>query len=105
EDGIRDKLVTGVQTCALPILQVASQYRAQGTPMGYRIDAAGRIASELTIGAEQLLRLAAGHLPKRRAPGASGKNSAHKTKQPDPSLARSRLNRDGLKAGTQAPEF
>src|SRR5205823_11120964 len=26
EDGIRDKLVTGVQTCALPILRRAGQY-------------------------------------------------------------------------------
>src|SRR5205823_6812136 len=25
EDGIRDKLVTGVQTCALPILQIADE--------------------------------------------------------------------------------
>src|SRR5262249_6764057 len=31
--------------------------------------------------------------------------SAHKDKQPDPSLARSRLNRSGLKAGAVAPEF
>src|SRR5262249_21787746 len=28
-------------------MEVASQYRAQGTPMGYRIDSEGRIASEL----------------------------------------------------------
>src|SRR5205823_9324767 len=27
EDGIRDKLVTGVQTCALPILQVSGSSR------------------------------------------------------------------------------
>jgi peroxiredoxin len=85
--------------------EVSEQYRAQGTPMGYRIDAAGRIASELTVGAEQLLKLASGQPPERRAPRASDKNSAHKTKQPDPLLARSRLNRNGLKAGTQAPEF
>src|SRR5262245_37020299 len=39
-------------------MEVASQYRAQGTPMGYRIDAEGRIASELTVGAEPLLELA-----------------------------------------------
>src|SRR5262245_25121588 len=32
-------------------MEVASQFRAQGTPMGYRIDAAGRIASELAVGA------------------------------------------------------
>jgi peroxiredoxin len=38
-------------------MEVAAQYRAQGTPMGYRIDGAGRIASELAVGAEPLLRL------------------------------------------------
>ncbi|MFO1095352.1 MAG: redoxin domain-containing protein [Planctomycetaceae bacterium] len=85
--------------------EVAEQYRAQGTPMGYRIDAAGRISSELTIGAEQLLQLASGQSPERLASRTSGKNSTHRTKQPDPSLSRSRINRDGLKAGTSAPEF
>jgi peroxiredoxin len=85
-------------------MEVATQYRAQGTPMGYRIDAAGRIASELAVGAEPLLQLAANaHRP--HAPhGGNGKGAAH-GKQPDPSLARSRLNRSGLKAGATAPEF
>jgi peroxiredoxin len=77
-------------------MEVASQFRAQGTPMGYRIDAAGRIASELAVGAEPLLRLA--------APAASAK-AARKGKKGDSSLARSRLNRDGLKAGAVAPDF
>ena len=40
-------------------MEVASKFRAQGTPMGYRIDGAGRIASELAVGAEPLLQLAA----------------------------------------------
>ena len=39
-------------------MEVAAMYGAQGTPMGYRIDGAGRIASELAVGAEVLLRLA-----------------------------------------------
>ena len=39
-------------------MEVAALYRAQGTPTGYRIDAEGRIASELAIGAEPLLKLA-----------------------------------------------
>jgi peroxiredoxin len=83
-------------------MEVASQFRAQGTPMGYRIDAAGRIASELTVGAEALLKLAVA--PPRRTPAPSPNGSAHGGKG-DPSLARSRLNRDGLKAGVIAPEF
>ena len=94
-------------------MKVASQYRAQGTPMGYRIDAAGRIASELTVGGEPLLQLATSapcqqspdpHSNGHAARGAK-RNGAHQGKQPDPSLARSRLNRNGLKAGAVAPEF
>src|SRR5205823_9285956 len=34
EDGIRDKLVTGVQTCALPIFSVTSRRRPR--PTSYR---------------------------------------------------------------------
>ena len=122
-------------------MEVASKYRAQGTPMGYRIDAEGRIASELAVGAEPLLKLAdlKGTQPAvvrgspdpaptsdRRSRGrthegdlrsgvsarsetsaehANGKGSVHKSKQPDPSLARSKLNRAGLKAGAVAPDF
>jgi peroxiredoxin len=85
-------------------MEVATQYRAQGTPMGYRIDAAGRIASELTIGAEPLLKLAADRNPVSPRNRVSGNGKSH-GKQPDPSLARSRLNRSGLKAGATAPEF
>jgi peroxiredoxin len=89
-------------------MEVASQYRAQGTPMGYRIDAAGKIASDLVIGAEPLLQLASALDSFALPPVAAkrGHNGAvHNGKQPDPSLARSRLNRSGLKAGTVAPEF
>jgi peroxiredoxin len=91
-------------------MEVASLYRAQGTPTGYRIDGAGRIASELTVGAEPLLQLAANaprisHGGNGDAPHGGNHHAARKRKQPDPSLARSRLNRSGLKAGTAAPDF
>ena len=86
-------------------MEVASQYRAQGTPMGYRIDATGRIASELAVGAESLLQLADQKAALPPAKGANGMGPARKGKQPDPSLARSKLNRSGLKAGAVAPEF
>ena len=85
-------------------MEVAAQYRAQGTPMGYRIDAEGRIASELAVGAEPLLKLAGAQTPPRPAPSANGIGHVEKGK-PRPSLARSRLNRSGLKAGAVAPEF
>lgn len=86
-------------------MEVASQFHTQGTPMGYRIDAAGRIASTLAVGAEPLLHLAAAPelhqlklAPKSHGPAGHGH-------EPDPSLARSKLNRHGLKAGAKAPEF
>jgi peroxiredoxin len=86
-------------------MEVASQFRVVGTPMGYRIDPVGRIASELTVGAEPLLQLAGANAPRPSAPVASGNGAAQNGRQPDPSLARSRLTRSGLKAGTVAPEF
>ena len=117
-------------------MEIATQYRAQGTPMGYRIDAAGRIASELAVGAEPLLELAGpvdlvpklpfGNVRDRETSvsreaeasravrsqtevwergRARNRVSTEHGKHPDPSLARSRLNRNGLKAGATAPDF
>jgi peroxiredoxin len=85
--------------------EVASKFRAQGTPMGYRIDGAGRIASELTVGAEPLLQLAAPIAPSPNEPCASANGAAPYGLKDSRSLARSRLNRSGLKAGTRAPDF
>jgi peroxiredoxin len=86
-------------------MEVASQFRAQGTPMGYLIGGEGRIASELTVGAEPLLKLAAANPPAHKGSSTAANGSAKKRKPPDPSLARSRLQRGGLKAGALAPEF
>lgn len=86
-------------------MEVAAKYRAHGTPMGYRIDGAGRIASELAEGAEPLLRLATMLAPSEIEPGAAANGSASHGANGDPSLARSRLNRSGLKAGVAAPDF
>jgi peroxiredoxin len=86
-------------------METAAQYRAQGTPMGYRIDGAGRIASELAVGAEPLLRLASALATNQSQPHAAANGSAAHAAKDDPSLARSRLNRSGLKAGTPAPDF
>src|SRR6266404_3882899 len=36
EDGIRDKLVTGVQTCALPISSTYFEGQAEGNPQAQR---------------------------------------------------------------------
>ncbi len=85
-------------------MEIATQYRAHGTPMGYRIDGAGRIASELAVGAEPLLRLAIAPAHDQIEPGAAATGSAQHAND-NGSLARSRLNRSGLKAGTRAPDF
>lgn len=84
-------------------MEVAHLFRAQGTPMGYRIDAQGRMTSELAIGAEVLLQLA--DRPHRWPKGKRGNGSSPHGKPIDPSLAKSRLNRNGLKAGATAPGF
>jgi peroxiredoxin len=86
-------------------MQVASQYRAGGTPMGYRIDAAGNIASELAVGAEPLLQLATSVAHPQNQASARSNGSVPHGKHSDPSLAKSKLNRNGLKAGTPAPDF
>jgi peroxiredoxin len=86
-------------------MEVASRYGAQGTPMGYRIDRAGRVASELTVGAQLLLQLAAPIAALKNGSAASAIGSSKQANKPDPSLARSRLQRGGLKAGAAAPDF
>lgn len=86
-------------------MEVASQFHAQGTPMGYRIDKEGRIVSDLTVGAEELLKLAERAPVKRNGSEASAKGSAKHVEKDYRSLAASRLNRKGLKAGEAAPDF
>jgi peroxiredoxin len=86
-------------------MEVAGRFLAQGTPMGYRIDPAGRIASPLTVGGEALLQLAARIAPSEDKPVTSANGSAKPGTKGYRSLEHSRLNRNGLKAGDYAPEF
>ncbi len=51
-------------------MEVANQFHARGTPMGYCIDVNGRIASELNVGAEALLQL--GTVPLTTRPAKRG---------------------------------
>lgn len=88
-------------------MEVASQYQCNGTPMGYLIDEQGRIASELAIGAPPLLALAAS-----TAPGAADGQPAAPSAGPaagalggQRELSESKIARDGLPAGTPAPDF
>lgn len=87
-------------------MEVASQYHAQGTPMGYRIDPNGRIVSERIVGAESLLKLI--EINALQSPQQSGKRSMESVQNaelPHHSLERSRLKRDGLKTGDTAALF
>ena len=84
-------------------MEVASTYQAHGTPMGYLIDAQGRIASPLTVGAQALLALASA--PAYVLPIVSQQTNGHKSYKGNRLLSDSRLNRNGLQAGTLAPSF
>jgi peroxiredoxin len=94
--------------------EVAEVYKANGTPSGYLIDADGRIASDLAMGADALLALLDGKTETRKQKeaieqGASetvaGNGHDRDNRFKERSLARSKIKRDGLKAGTAAPEF
>jgi peroxiredoxin len=94
--------------------EVATAYKANGTPSGYLISPEGKIASELAIGAEALLVLAEPKAESRKQKaemdqGASGPVGGNGDGRADRfnnrSLARSKIKRDGLKAGTPAPDF
>jgi peroxiredoxin len=86
-------------------MEVAAQYQAHGTPMGYLIDAQGRIASELAVGAAGLLALAAGRAGGGGRNGHEASGNGHATLGGTRSLAESKIDRDGLPAGTRAPLF
>src|SRR5262249_46529434 len=87
-------------------MEIGSQDHGTGPPMGYLIDDQGRIASELAIGAPPLLALAAagvrGAAPAQPAPvhdagPAAGALGGQRE------LSDSKIQRDGLPAGTPAP--
>jgi len=93
-------------------MEVATAYRAIGTPSGYLISPEGKIASELALGADALLALAAGKSEARNPQYEMDRSSAPNAERDgrvnrfrDRSLTRSKLKRDGLKAGTPAPDF
>jgi peroxiredoxin len=68
-------------------------FGTQGTPVGYLLDEEGRIASALAVGANEVPEL------------ARSVAEGRKKLESERSLEESRIERDGLKAGTQAPEF
>jgi peroxiredoxin len=104
---------------------VAGDYMAAGTPSGYLIDGEGRIASPLAIGGDNLMSLLEAEPIAPPEPGESGNGhidpstvrvgdpidgngaqagsttTALKTRD----VSESSLKRDGLEAGTIAPNF
>jgi peroxiredoxin len=77
-------------------LEVATAYRASATPMGYRIDANGRIASQLAVGLEELLALASGAASS--APSDAKASTLSAASASTPALP-------GLEVGVEAPAF
>jgi peroxiredoxin len=94
--------------------EVAEAYKANGTPSGYLIDSDGKIGSGLAIGADALLELLDGKTENRKqkaeieqGPSVTVAGNGHDrdNRFKERSLARSKIKRDGLKAGTPAPDF
>lgn len=85
-------------------MEVAAQYQAPGTPVGYLLDETGTLASELAIGAAALVALATAPTPQAAPEPDHGWLSKPAARGNKP-LHKSRLNRSGLKAGTPAPNF
>jgi peroxiredoxin len=86
--------------------EVATTYQANGTPSGYLIDADGKIASEFAIGADALLALLSDQSKiKNQKSKIATNGDQHANRFNNRSLARSKIKRDGLKAGTPAPDF
>ena len=84
-------------------MEVAAQYQAYGTPVGYLLDETGTLASELAVGAEALLALAT--VPAPQGPEAGHAPTSKPAARGNKPVSESRLNRSGLKAGTPAPNF
>lgn len=76
--------------------EIALRYSALGFPMAYLIDEEGRIGSELAVGGPAVLALM-----QPTAPSQPGSGLGHIARP----LSESRLKRDGLSAGTEAPDF
>jgi len=96
-------------------LEVAEAYQAKGTPSGCLVSAQGKIASELAVGGEAVLELVEQKTEngKRNAEidqslitsAATPDGDARAFRFSNRSLARSKIKRDGLKAGAPAPDF
>ena len=78
----------------------------QGTPVAYLLDETGRVVRPLASGADQVVEFA-NQLSIPQAHRYESSNGKHQRKKllGERPLAESRIERDGLKAGTSAPAF
>ena len=97
-----------------PNWEVATSYRTNATPTGYLVDADGRIASTLAVGVEGVMQLtkmlngaANGNGHDLTAEALAGKQDAavEKAKAAGLAITDSKLQRNGLPKGTEAPNF
>lgn len=93
-----------------PSWEVSNTYRANGTPTGYLLDAQGRVASSLAIGADALLDLAQGAPAVGSSNGHADVAPESRVETPGAYVAEARAGsasrpREGLAAGTPAPDF
>jgi peroxiredoxin len=87
-------------------MEVASAYKANGTPSGYLISPEGNISSGLAIGADALLEIANESRSSPVTPASTNGDGPDRLNRfTNRSVARSKIKRDGLKAGTPAPDF
>jgi peroxiredoxin len=82
--------------------EVAQTYGASGTPTGYLLDPNGRVASNLAVGADAIFSLLQ-TVPTASNGSPNGKGTDYKAS--GLAVAGSRINREGLPAGTLAPDF
>lgn len=71
-------------------------FKSEGTPVAYLLDEEGRVAEPLAVGSDNVLALAR---------DAAGIQTKKKRLRGEKELAASRIEREGLKAGTPAPPF
>jgi peroxiredoxin len=96
-------------------MEVATAYKANGTPAGYLLNSEGKIASELAVGGEALLALLTDRSKVKNQKSKINQSLLTSSSTVDGdrranrfgnhSLAGSKIKRDGLRAGAIAPGF
>jgi peroxiredoxin len=85
--------------------EAPSPLKHRGTPVAYLLDEKGRVAAPFASGADRVVGLAREIASDQIGRSAAGKGDERKKLPSERSLAESRIERNGLKAGTPAPLF